>query len=133
MYTKIFVLLALGIILVVGGCKKETFNSNGETIFRTGKNLNGEGLQDLAASDMKMLHSCVNCHGSNGKGTKSNPSITFSDLSNPALHTIPYNDSLLIRFLDHELKSDSTAANTGVVWRMSSAEKTDLIAFLKTL
>jgi cytochrome c553 len=133
MYTKIFVLLALGMILAVGGCKKETFDSNGETIFRTGKNLKGEGLQDLAASDMKMLHSCVSCHGSNGTGTKDNPSITFADLSNSALHAIPYNDSLLIRFLDHELKSNGAVANTGVVWRMSSAEKRDLIAFLKTL
>lgn len=61
------------------------------------------------------------------------PSIRFRDLSDPGKHEVPYTDELMKRFLDHELKSDGTPANTGVAWNMSEADKDDLIAFLKTL
>jgi cytochrome c553 len=133
-----YVLLFSTIILFIIGfsqCTPELYLTNGETIFRTGKNLAGEKLQNIAASKMKMLHGCDNCHGNNGKGKSNHKtgSISFNDLSNSALHHIPYTDKLLIRFLDHELKSDSTIANTGVIWKMSDADKRDLIAFLKTL
>lgn len=108
--------------------------SNGETIFRTGRNLSGEIMQDLDKSQMRMMaHACVNCHGSDGKGKMGTPSITYQDLTDPAKHAVPYNDSLIIRFLDHEVKSDGSAANTGVVWKMSKKDKDDLIDFLKTL
>jgi hypothetical protein len=35
--------------------------------------------------------------------------------------------------LNFEQKSDGSHANTGVVWRMSEQDQTDLIAYLKTL
>jgi hypothetical protein len=127
------VLLAF-MVLGLSNCKKE-YDTNGETIFRTGKNLSGTTLQDIKLSEMKMLHGCDNCHGSNGKGNShhSTGSIAYNDLTNAKLHTIPYTDKLLERFIDHELKSDSTVAKTGVVWRMSAQDKADLIDFLKTL
>lgn len=111
---------------------------NGEAIYRTGRNKQGQIMQDVANSQMKMAHSCQNCHGADGKGMMgggmpATPSIRYVDLSDPQLHAIPYNDTLLIRFLDHELKPDSTIAQTGVAWKMSMQDKLDLIAFLKTL
>ena len=115
------------------------FPANGETIFRTGRNQEGIVMQDLAKSDMPMAHSCVSCHGPSGEGMptsmmgRSAPSITFRDLSDPRQHRVPYTEALLKRFLDTELKSDGTAARTGVAWKMSEADKDDLIAFLKTL
>ncbi|MEY2829675.1 MAG: hypothetical protein RIQ33_1533 [Bacteroidota bacterium] len=139
--------LILIIIINFGiyGCKKEmksnsditSYSTNGEAIFRTGKNKNGEVLQDINSSEMKMVHSCQNCHGSDGKGgdimMRNTPSIRYKDLINPKIHTIPYNDSLIIRFIDHELKSDGTKANTGVVFKMSLQDKKDLINYLKIL
>ena len=96
-------------------------------------------MQDLSRSGMAMAHSCVSCHGSNGEGMpmsmmgRTASSIRFRDLSDPAQHRIPYTEALLKRFLDHEIKSDGTAARTGVAWDMSEEDKDDLIAFLKTL
>lgn len=116
------------------------FPTNGETIFRTGRNQPGVVLQDLARSQMPMPHSCASCHGSDGAGSamggmmrSSVPSIRFRDLADPRLHRVPYTEELLMRFLDDEVKPDGTVANTGVAWRMSAQDKADLIAFLKTL
>ena len=161
---KAFILLLTGsakafgvaaVIVSAIGCNKHdgmmdngNYATNGETIFRTGKNKQGQIMQNIAKSQMKMPHSCQSCHGADGKGMMGGgmmnggmmcggmpaaPSIRYIDLSNPQLHAIPYNDALIIRFLDHELKSDSTAAQTGVAWKMSMQDKLDLIAFLKTL
>lgn len=125
-------IFAISFLLV--NCTKKKTMTNGETIFKTGKNIQGQTLQDINKSEKKMAHSCSNCHGNDGKGSMmANVSIRYSDLSKPSLHKIPYNDILLIRFIDHELKSDSTIANTGVVWKMNSQDKTDLITYLKQL
>lgn len=115
------------------------FASNGETIFRTGRNQAGIVMQDLSRSEMPMAHACVSCHGPNGEGMsmlmmgRSPPSIRFRDLSDPAQHRVPYTETLLKRFLDQETKSDGTPARTGVAWKMSEQDEDDLIAFLKTL
>jgi hypothetical protein len=123
-------------LLSLAGCKKDTYKNNGESIFFTGKSIDGRILQVLEKSQMKMVHGCANCHGNNGSGSdmmNKNPSIKYKDLTNPKLHKPVYNDELLIRFIDHELKSDSSIANTGVVWKMTAKDKTDIINFLKTL
>lgn len=140
MKISLSVLLLVLIVLGFSNCKKETYETNGETIFRTGKNLQGEVLQDLAKSEMSgMVHGCANCHGDNGKGKfrgggdRQTGSIAYDDLTNSALHTPIYTDSLIKRFIDSETKSNGTHANTGVVYVMSEKDKTDLIAFLKTL
>jgi hypothetical protein len=123
-----FVCLFISIL----SCKKE--RSNGELIFRTGKNEKGEIMQDLAASEKKQLNSCQDCHGRTGGNILNRKgSVKYKDLADGSLREIPYNDSLIFRFLDHELKSDGTAARTGVIWRMNTKDKQDLVAFLKTL
>ena len=108
------------------------YATNGETIYKTGRNSEGEELLDKRNSFIKITGSCKTCHGKNGDRMK-NSSIKFSDLSNPAKFPVPYTDSLFFRFLDHDLKSDGSKANIGVIWKMSTKDKTDLLEYLKTL
>lgn len=118
--------------LLFFSCSGQIFPTNGETIYNTGKNLQGENLLDKNASRIKMTLSCKTCHGKNG--TRMNGvSIQFSSLSNPADYSVPYNDSLFFRFLDHDLKSNGRKANIGVIWKMNDPDKKDLLDYLKTL
>lgn len=62
--------IIIAIVLIISSCSKDDkiYSTNGETIFRTGKNNQGIVLQDVASSEMKKVHGCANCHGDNGKG-----------------------------------------------------------------
>jgi len=106
--------------------------SNGESIYSTGKNLQGEKMLDKSASKIKFVHNCKTCHGANGDKMK-DASIKFRDLSDPTKHNVPYNDNLFYRFLDDDLFSDGTKANIGVIWKMSNKDKQDLLEYLKSL
>lgn len=123
---------ALLIALVVLSCSKKIYVSNGENIYKTGKNLQGERMLDKPASQIKIVGSCQGCHGKNGD-RMNGVSIKFSYLSDPANFAIPYNDSLFYRFLDKDLNSSGMKANIGVIWKMSARDKKDLLAYLKTL
>jgi hypothetical protein len=124
----IFLLLTI----LLYSCGNRIFLTNGETIYKTGKNLNGEKLLDRPNSRIKIVNSCITCHGK--KGDKLNGvSIKFSYLTNPNNFSVPYTDSLFFRFLDHDLKSDGTKANIGVIWKMNDKDKKDLLNYLKTL
>lgn len=120
------------VFVFLASCSKVNYATNGETIYRTGKNLNGEKLLDKSASRIKIVNSCQNCHGKNGD-RMGNTNIKFSNLSNPNNFSVPYNDTLFYRFLDHDLKSDGTKANIGVIWKMNYKEKNDLLEYLKKL
>jgi cytochrome c553 len=122
----------LAVALVVLSCTKKTYVSNGEKIYKTGKNLQGERMLDKPASRIKIVGSCQGCHGKNGD-RMNGVSIKFSYLSDPANFAIPYNDSLFYRFLAKDLNSNGTKANIGVIWKMSDQDKKDLLAYLKTL
>lgn len=113
-------------------CSNRIFLTNGETIYKTGKNLNGEKLLDRPNSRIKIVNSCITCHGKNGD-KMNGVSIKFSYLSNPNNFSVPYTDSLFFRFLDHDLKSDGTKANIGVIWKMNDKDKKDLLNYLKIL
>lgn len=137
---KILILTLTGFLFMLFNINKyEADLTNGESIFKTGKNLAGEVMQDMEKSEMSgMLHSCAHCHGESAQGKPNRRmgptgSIKFKDLSDVKLHGVPYTDELFIRFLDTELKSDGTTALTGVVWKMSEKDKNDLLAYLKTL
>lgn len=137
---KIFALVFTGCLITFFNMNKSDVDiKNGESIFKTGKNLAGEIMQDMEKSEMSgMLHSCAHCHGESAEGKpkrKMGPtgSIKFKDLSDDGLYSIPYTDELFFRFLDTELKSDGKTAETGVVWKMSAKDKNDLLAYLKTL
>ncbi len=120
------------IAFVVFSCSKKIYVSNGENIYKTGKNLQGERMLDKAASRIKIVSSCQGCHGKNGD-RMNGVSIKFSYLSNPANFIIPYKDSLFYRFLDKDLNSNGAKANIGVIWKMSDEDKKDLLAYIKTL
>jgi hypothetical protein len=119
-------------ILLFFSCSKHIFQSNGEAIYQTGKNLQGEIVLDKNASRFKFAANCKVCHGK--KGNRMNGvSIQFSYLSNPKNYAVPYTDSLFFRFLDHDLKSNGQKANIGVIWKMNDRDKKDLLDYLKTL
>ena len=119
-------------LLLFISCNKKIYPTNGETIYRTGKNKQGIELLDKGASQITIFKSCQSCHGKKGNRTN-NCVIKYAALTNPNLHSVPYTDSLFFRFLDDDLKSDGTKPNTGVIWKMSDQDKKDLIGFLKTL
>jgi hypothetical protein len=121
-----------GLAISISACNKKVYSTNGETIYKTGKNLLGKKMLDKKASRIKFASSCKTCHGKNGDAMK-NVSIQFSYLSNSRNFAIPYTDSLFFRFLDHDLKTDGTTANIGVIWKMSDKDKKDLLEYLKTL
>lgn len=94
--------LVTGILcLMLTCCTKKTYTSNGERIYKTGKNVRGEKLLNREASRIKIMSSCQTCHGKSGARMK-NLSIQFSYLSNPDYFPVPYTDSLFFRFLDED-------------------------------
>ncbi len=117
---------------VFSSCGRKIFATNGETIYRTGRNLNGEKLLDRSASEIRIIAGCQSCHGKNADRIK-RPVLKFSYLSNPANFSTPYNDTLFYRFLDKDLKGNGTKANIGVIWKMSDKDKKDLLDYLKTM
>lgn len=127
---KTYILLLSTILLI--SCSKQVFFTNGETIYKTGKNQNGEKLLNKSTSRIKIANSCKTCHGKNGD-LMTSISIKFSYLSNPSNFSIPYTDSLFYRFLDHDLKSDGSKASIGIIWKMNNIDKKDLLEYLKTL
>lgn len=119
-------LFLLVIFLCYVSCTSVIYTTNGETIYSTGKNKNGETLLDREASSLTIIKSCKTCHGK--AGNRIHPSIRFGALRNNA--SPAYTDTLFFRFLDHDLKSDGTKANIGVIWKMSRQDKMDLWNYL---
>ena len=117
---------------LLSSCAKRVYATNGETIYKTGRNLNGDKLLDRSASTIPFVHSCITCHGPKGN-RMDRVSVQFRYLSDPNNFKVPYTDSLFFRFLDHDLKSDGTKANIGVIWKMSDKDKGDLLAYLRGL
>jgi len=129
---KISSFLFLLSCMLICACSTKSVFTNGESIYKTGANLQGQNMLDKNASRIKIVNSCQSCHGRNGN-LMYGVSIRFSDLSDPAQYRVPYTDSLFFRFLDHDLKSDGTVANIGVIWKMNNQDKTDLLNYLKSL
>jgi hypothetical protein len=124
-------LLILTIILFIS-CSKVLYKTNGESIYKSGKNLSGKKLLDKSNSQITFIKNCQTCHGSSGTRNK-DCNIQWSYLSNPNELAVPYTDSLFFRFLDQDLKSNGQPAITGVHWDMSLQDKKDLLDYLKTL
>jgi hypothetical protein len=131
---KNFILFITAIISlsILAGCSHQSYVNNGESIYRTGKNLEGRPLLDKSNSQIRIIKSCQGCHGKNGDRMR-NCNIKWSYLSDPGKITVAYNDSLFTRFLDKDIKSDGAGAQTGVHWNMTTQEKKDLLEFLKSL
>ncbi len=120
------------VILLMPYINKAKSRDNGERIYKMGKNIEGERLLDKSNSRIRWVTSCQNCHGKNGDRMRS-IHINYSYLQDPKNFMVPYTDSLFYRFLDHDLKSDGTKANIGVIWKMSDRDKKDLLNYIKRL
>ena len=129
---RVLLALLFGLVAVLSAYAQKTYLTNGETIYKTGKNLQGVKMINRKASSIPFVNNCRTCHGKNGD-TMRGVSIKFKDLSNPQKYSVPYNDQLFYRFLDDDLKSDGTKANIGVIWKMPDADKKDLLDYLKSL
>jgi hypothetical protein len=127
-----FVITFLLLSLFLIGCGKQAYTTNGESIFRTGKNLQGKNMLDRSGSSIPFFKSCQSCHGPSGV-RMDKTHVSYKALSDPAFYPIPYNDSAIFRFLDQDLKSNGQKANIGVRWKMSDQDKKDLVAFLKSI
>jgi cytochrome c553 len=119
-------------LIVVISCTNKIYETNGETIYKTGRNIRGEKLINKTASRIKFVNNCQTCHGKYGD-RMNNVSIKFSYLSNANNFEKPYNDSLFFRFIDYDIKSNGTKANIGIIWKMSDNDKKDLLKYLKSL
>jgi len=119
-------------LLIATACKPVIYSTNGETIYKSGKNTSGQELLDKNRSQIRFVKSCMGCHGENGTNVRK-CDIRWSSLTNPKKLAVPYTDSLLYRFLDEDIKSDGSPARTGVHWNMGLQDKKDLVTFLKTL
>lgn len=130
---KNFIVIPISVISIIAqSCSAALYPTNGETIYKTGKNIDGVKMLDRKASSIKIVSNCRTCHGPHGDRMKA-VSIKYSYLTGPDNFPVPYNDSLLFRFFDSDLKSDGTKANIGVIWKMNDRDKKDLIDYLKTL
>src|SRR2546428_8785662 len=119
---RLRLLLPVPAILLLASCGGDKGRApsveNGRTIFMPGRDGAGTVVQDMSKSQMQMLMGCADCHGSSGLGGGTMmgvpvPSIRYRDLSDPAKHQPPYDEALVRRWLDEELKSDGTPGNTG--------------------
>lgn len=113
-------------------CSQKTYRSNGERIYKTGKNYAGVVLLDKTNSQLHFVKSCQTCHGKRGSRNR-NCKIGWSYLSSVDQMDVPYTDSLFFRFLEEDLKSNGQKALTGVHWKMSPQDKADLLAYIKSL
>ena len=85
----------IGMLPLASSCSKdETYPTNGETIFRTGKNKSGVVLQDFSKSEKNgSVHGCADCHGEDGQGKyrgggdQQTFSISYTDLTTSNLYT----------------------------------------------
>lgn len=128
---KIYTFASLFLIAVcMIACSKVIYNTNGESIYNTGKTLEGKKLLDRKHSQITIFKSCRGCHGPSGARTSN---IKWSYLSNSEKIAVPYTEELFFRFLDKDIKSDGTPARTGVHWNMTLQEKKDMLEFLRTL
>jgi cytochrome c553 len=120
------------IAFLITSCARTVYSSDGESIYKSGKTLAGKNLFDRQKSRITLFKSCQGCHGPSGKRV-SDCNIQWSYLSDPAKIEVPYTKELFFRFLDEDLKSDGSKAQTGVHWQMSDDEKSALIGYLKSL
>jgi mono/diheme cytochrome c family protein len=131
---------------IMGGeYDKDSFSSNGERIYYTGIDSTSRRIGFEGGPVWFYMHggSCVNCHGTSGKG---GVPITMStaipaDLTNLyATHThgdekmVPYNDDLLKRAITKGIDANGKRLDpTMPRWYMPEKDFNDLVAYIKTL
>jgi len=128
-----------------GRYNNDSFSSNGERVYYTGIDSTGRRIGFEGGPMWLNMRggSCVNCHGTNGKGGV--PVIMGTeipeDLTNlyaPHSHgdekMVPYNDDLLKRAITKGI--DANGENLGPTmprWYMPEKDLNDLVTYIKTL
>ncbi|MFO7966334.1 MAG: cytochrome c [Archaeoglobaceae archaeon] len=120
----------------------ENFSSNGESIYYTGINLQGERIPFNSGPTWLYQHggSCVNCHGRNGEGgitpmmcNVRTPDITYSAMTGGE-HDHKFTDQqikdAITRGLDHDGEQLDWCMPR---WQMSNEDLTDTVDYLKVL
>jgi mono/diheme cytochrome c family protein len=135
----------MGSGMMGNGYNKDSFSSNGERIYYTGIESTGSriGLEGGPMWLNMRGGSCVNCHGSNGKGGVPVMMGTAvpEDLTNlyaPHSHgdekMIPYNDDLLERAITKGIDANGESLGpTMPRWYMPEKDLNDLVTYIKTL
>ena len=129
---------------------KSEFSSNGELIFHTGFNENGERIASEGGPHWIYMHggACMNCHGVKGKGgniphmcTEVAPSITYHDLTEEEHEAHdgeeehpPYTNEGIKKAITQGTEPDGEELDLCMPrWDMSDEDTSDLIEYLKTL
>jgi len=128
------------------------FDSNGQMIFYTGINENGDWIQFDGGPGWIYMHggACVSCHGEGGKGGavphmcyEEAPSITYNDLTmeehdehaegEEEAHP-PYTDETIKRAITEGLNpADEKLDPCMPRWETSEEDLNDVLVYLKTL
>lgn len=130
-----------------GNDLKTSFQSNGEQIYYTGYNDQGQRIRTTGGPVWLYMHggSCVDCHGVNGRGgvpvmmaTEIPTDITYASLTSGAEHGedehSPYtNETIIIAIRDGIDPAGNPLDPTMPGWQMSDRDIEDLLGYLKTL
>ena len=129
------------------GPQPEESLSNGQTIYFTGRNQQGQRIPFDGAPMWLSMHggSCASCHGADGRGgapvmmgTEIPGDIRYSHLTEEEHEEgeehPPYTDELIKRAITLGLNPAGEPLDpTMARWRMSDQDLNDLIEYMKTL
>lgn len=131
---------------------REEFTTNGEMIYHTGYNQDGQGIPIKGGPGWIYMHggACVTCHGAEGKGgdvphmcSVEAASITYHDLTEEEHeeHTEeeeephpPYTDETIKQAIKEGLNPAGEELDPCMPrWQMSDEDLGDVLEYLKTL
>ncbi len=135
----------MGSGIMGGGYNKDSFSSNGERIYYTGIGSTGRRIGFEGGPMWLYMRggSCVDCHGTNGKGgvpvmmgTAIPADLTnlFTAHSHGDEKMVPYNDDLLKRAIIKGIDANGESLDpTMPRWYMPEKDSNDLVAYIETL
>jgi mono/diheme cytochrome c family protein len=144
---SLFVVLVLSVFLTQS-CRAQRYSSNGETIYYTGYNGQGEPIPSGGGPMWLYAHGggCVECHGPGGRGgrpvmmLRTIPAdIRYESLISGKYETsgeaeTPYTDELIVRAIRQGLDPDGEPIDPGMPrWQMADKDVRDVIEYLKVL
>ncbi len=127
------------------------FSSNGEMIYYTGVNINGQPIVPKYAGPMWLYRhggSCVSCHGEDGRGGRPvmmcneiPPDIRYSSLTSEEMeheeeeeHHPPYNDTTIKRAITEGIDPAGGELDPCMPrWAIDDRDLNDIILYLKEL
>jgi cytochrome c oxidase subunit 2 len=147
-YSSFLFLAAFTLVILLaqpGGA--QYFSSNGETIYYTGYNDQGERIPFEGGPMWFSMRGggCVRCHGPSGTGgqplmmTREIPAdiryeALISGKHHPGEMETPYTDELIIRAIREGVDPDGKPLDPGMPrWQMTDKDVRDVINYLKTL